>query len=124
MQSNLTTIHKLQTAINMKFHQRILINRSQFYSEEQDRPITAYIVQKVVPNTDPTSRKKFCYIELFRSMSQIQILLFMRDLWYELNGWEIPTDNEQWNNAKAEYYNSLKEDKQDGKENIYTKEEN
>ena len=30
----------------------------------------------------------------------IQILLFLRDYWFEMNGWDIPTDNEMWNEIK------------------------
>ena len=39
-------------------------------------------------------------VELFKSTSQIQIVLFLRDLWFEMSGQEIPTDNAQWNSIK------------------------
>ena len=39
-------------------------------------------------------------VELFKSPSQIQILLFLRDLWYDANGWEVPTDNPMWEQVK------------------------
>jgi hypothetical protein len=32
--------------------------------------------------------------ELFSSASEIQIVLFMRNLWYALNGWDIPPTNQ------------------------------
>lgn len=103
--SNSTMIHKLQAAINTKYHERILINRSQWYSENHDKPVTTYIVKKAVWDDD---KKKTINIELFKSTSQLQIVLFLRDYWYELNGWEVPTDNEVWNAAK-ENYNKKKE---------------
>jgi hypothetical protein len=31
--------------------------------------------------------------ELFSSASEIQIVLFMRNLWYAVNGWDIPATN-------------------------------
>ena len=99
-QSNSTMIHKLQSAINDKFGQKLLYNKTQFYSERQDRPVTMYVLKKAVWDDN---RKRNKYIELFSTTSQIQTVLFLRDLWYELNGWEVPTDNEEWNTAKANY---------------------
>lgn len=98
MPSNSVTIHRLQTAINQRFGERLLINKQQFYSDKQDRPITVYYVKKAVYNPQ---KKRNQNIELFSSTSEIQILLFMRDYWYKLNGWDIPQDNEMWNDIKA-----------------------
>lgn len=106
MQSNSTMIHKLQSAINSKGY-RILYNKTQFYSDKQDRPVTMYTIKQVVDSQDVVTRgkqKKNTTIELFKSCSQIQIVFFLRDFWYEINGWEVPTDNEQWNVAKQKYY--------------------
>jgi len=99
-QSNSVMIHKLQQAINQKFGEKILYNKTQFYSDKQDRPVTMYILKKAVWDDD---RKRNRNIELFSTTSQIQTVLFLRDLWYELNEWEVPTDNEEWNEAKASY---------------------
>ena len=98
MASNTVTIHKLQQALNMRGC-KILYSTSQFYSEQQQRPITQYHIKQAVIDEDTGKNKN---IELFKSTSQIQILLFLRDMWYELNGWEIPTDNEIWNNKKLQ----------------------
>ena len=108
MQSNSTMIHKLQTAINKRGY-KLLYNKTQFYSDKQDRPVVQYSIKQIVDGTD--SRKH--YIELFKSCSQIQIVLFLRDFWYDINGWEVPTDNEQWNEAKKKYYDK-KEEKETG----------
>lgn len=99
-QSNSTMIHKLQRAINDKFDQKILYNKTQFYSEQQDRPVTLYILKQAIWDEQ---KKRNANIELYSTTSQIQIVLYLRDLWYELNGWEVPTDNEMWNKAKAAY---------------------
>lgn len=97
--SNSTMIHKLQNAINQKFDAKILYNKQQWYSMEQNRPVNQYVIRKAY--TDVEGRTK--YLELFSSCSQIQIVLWLRDYWYELNGWEIPTDNEMWEKAKEKY---------------------
>lgn len=82
----------------------MLYNKTQFYSDEQNRPVTQYSIKQIVDNLQSEgSNKKHTYIELFRSCSQIQIVLFLRDFWYEINGWEVPTDNQMWNEVKQKY---------------------
>lgn len=97
MPSNTVMIHKLQTALNTK-GLRIMYSTSQFYSETQNRPVTIYHIKQAVYDD---SKQKFINIELFKSTSQIQIVLFLRDLWYTVNGKEVPQDNEVWNNIKS-----------------------
>lgn len=97
MPSNSTNIRKLQSALNRN-GRKILYSTSQFYSMQQDRPITVYMLKEAVYNEE-TQRTHA--VELFKSTSQIQILLFLRDLWYEMNGWEVPTDNPMWEDIKA-----------------------
>ena len=99
MASNSVLIHKLQQAINGKGG-KILYTTSQFYSIEQNRPVTIYHVKQAVYDED---KDKMVNMELFKSTSQIQIVLFLRDLWYEINGWEVPKDNETWNAVKGEH---------------------
>ena len=106
MASNTVNIHKLQTAINGKGY-NILYSTSQFYSFKQDRPVTVYQLRRAVWDEDTQKSKS---IELFKSTSQLQILLFLRDYWYEINGWEVPTDNEMWNKAKERYYEKRAEE--------------
>ena len=100
MASNTVNIHKLQTAINQKGY-KILYSTSQFFSLTQNRPVTVYQVRQALVDEEQGKTKS---IELFKSTSQLQILLFLRDMWYEINGWEVPTDNEEWNEAKEKYY--------------------
>ena len=100
MQSNSAMIHKLQNAINTKFDAKILYNKQQWYSQEQNRPVNQYVLRKAYMDEDAGKMKT---IELFSSCSQIQIVLWLRDYWYELNGWEVPQDNEMWNKAKEKY---------------------
>lgn len=96
MASNTTLIHKLQQALNTKGY-KILYSTSQFYSDYEDRPVTVYHIKKAVYDEE---KGKNVVIELYKSASQIRIVLFLRDLWYEANSWALPTDNKVWNQYK------------------------
>ena len=54
MASNTVNIHKLQNAINMRGH-KILYATSQFYSTQQDRPITIYQIKQAVVDEETKS---------------------------------------------------------------------
>ena len=75
-----------------------MYSTSQFYSEQQNRPVTIYHIKQAVWDED---KQKYVNMELFKATSQIQIVLFLRDLWYTVNGKEVPQDNEVWNNIKS-----------------------
>ena len=96
--SNSQMIRKLQVALNSKGG-KILCNRSQFYSEQQKRPVTIYKVCQSVPNL---STGKYNHVELFSSASEIQVVLFMRNLWYVVNGKEVPPTNKMKGSAYFE----------------------
>ena len=95
------TIRTLQRALELE-GELILISTSQFYSIDKHKVITRYHVKKQVQSDE--NRNKSTQLELFSSCSQIQITLFLRDYYYELKGWEVPTDNEVWNQIKADYF--------------------
>lgn len=99
MKDNRNTIKKLQTAINTTFGDQLLYDRRQFYSTKENRPINLYTIRKPVYIKD---KKRADSIVLFKSSSQIQVILFLRDYWYERNGWEVPIDNPEWNMRKAQ----------------------
>lgn len=104
----LTTAKKLQAACRKRFGVRLLINTRQWFSEDKDRAITQYtLCQTVYHWEDGEKRNKHpkheTNTELFKTYSQVQLVLFLRDYWYELNGWEVPHDNETWEAIKAEY---------------------
>ena len=99
MVSYLRTAKKLQTACRKIFGVKILINSRQWFNESKDMAMTVYTIQLCQTNEDG----KKTYLELFKTYSQIQLVLFMRDYWYELNGWETPTDNERWQEIKNNY---------------------
>lgn len=87
--SNVEMIRKLQIALNSRGY-RVLCSRSQFYSEQQQRPITIYKLEQSVWNA---SLGKNNHKELFSTASQIQMVLFMRNLWYAANNMTIPPTN-------------------------------
>lgn len=95
----LNTAKRLQKAINDTFGLRILINSTQWYSEDKKCAISVYTIKQVVINENGKKNT----IELFKSYSTVQLTLFLRDFWYELNGWEVPTDNPIWEEVKQNY---------------------
>lgn len=101
--TNNIMIKKLQAAINMQFGVRLLIDRNQWFSEKENRPVTMYVIKQSHKRNGREYKE-----ELFRSYSQIQVVLFLRDYWYELNGWEVPKDNPDWEKAKEYYYTKNK----------------
>ena len=96
MASNSKMIHKLQHALNER-GLKILYQTQQFYSEDQQQPVTCYVVKQAKKKK---KKQRNINVELFKSFSQIQIVLFLRDLWFEVNGQELPKDNEVWNKIR------------------------
>lgn len=90
---------KIQTAINLKSGAKLVINTQQWYSDDRHRVVTCYVIKQTVI-TDNDEKPHRTTIELFRTYSTIQMVLWLRDYWYELNGWEIPKDNEMWEAIK------------------------
>lgn len=93
-------IHKLQKACNENFDARLLYNRTQVYSEKTNRTITFLSIRQATVDPKTGKRKN---IELFNTTSELYVVLFLRDYWYSLNGWEIPKDNEGWEKEKQKY---------------------
>ena len=109
----LNTAKRLQKAINDTFGLRVLINTTQWYSEDKKCAISVYTVKQVVINEN----KKKTNIELFKTYSTVQLTLFLRDYWYELNGWDVPTDNPIWEGMKKDYAKTGKVNGEDPKIN-------
>ena len=93
----LTKMSKLQKGINKKFDEKILINKTQFFSKQANKPITMYVIKKARYDAE---RDRMISDELFSTTSQIQAVLYLRDYWYKLNGYELPTDNAMWNEIR------------------------
>lgn len=69
-------IHKLQTALNMH-GQKVLYSTTQFFSEDQNRPVTIYHIKMVTE----VKGKKTNAVEVFSSASQIRVVQFLAELW-------------------------------------------
>lgn len=91
---------KLQSACKKQFGIKLLIDQRQWYHKDKDMFITVYTLYQCITNEDRNGTQK---IKLFQTYSQIQLVLFMRDMWYELNNWEVPTDNKIWQEIKQNY---------------------
>ena len=87
-----STIKKLHNAINNQFDKKLLINKTQFYSEKSQKVIEMIVIKQAVWDEQ---KGRYINIELYKSCSDINILLYLRDMWYNLNGWEVPKDTAQ-----------------------------
>ena len=90
-------IRKLQKACNVKFDAHLCYNINQWYSDRHKREINRYVLHKQVYDEATGKSNK---VELFSTYSLLQMVFFMRDYWYMLNGIELPTDNEIWNEKR------------------------
>lgn len=102
MASYARTAKKLQSAINQRTGAKLLINTQQWYSEDKGRTVTCYLVKQSNAMSGDTKTYKQT-VELFRTYSQVQLVLWLRDYWYELNGWDVPQNNMEWEAVKAQY---------------------
>ena len=100
--SMIGTINKLQKAINAK-NGRVIINHTQFYSEQSKRAIGQYTIKQAYWNEEKGRTESY---ELFSSYSQLQTVLFLRDYWFHMNHWKIPEDNKEWIEFREKYYAS------------------
>lgn len=92
-------IMKLLQAINFQYNEKLLYNTSQFYSKDQQRAITVYTIKKAIVTEDKYTES----VEVFKSTYRLHVLLFLRDYLYQLEGKELPTDDEKWNEYKKKY---------------------
>ena len=95
-----TMINKLQRACNERFDARLLYNKTQVYSTKANKPVTFLCIRQAVMDPETGKTKN---IELFNTTSEVQIVKFLRDYWYELNGWEVPKDDKEWEEQKRKY---------------------
>lgn len=89
------SIKKLIQALNSK-GEMLMMNKKQFMGRE-GRPHNVFSVTKAEWDGD---KNKYKSIEIYKSTSLIRVALFLRDRWFSINGWELPTDNEMWNRIR------------------------
>ena len=91
------TTQKLIQALNSKGHD-LLFARKQFMGKE-GMPQNFYVLSKGCWNAD---KGKYDTVDIYKTTSLIRMVLFLRDMWYTENGWELPTDNEMWNKIREQ----------------------
>ena len=94
----ITIARKLQNACKKQYGEKLLIDQKQWYHYDKETTVTVYTLFKATGEKGKSGK-----VKLFQTYSQVQLVLFLRDYWYELNGWEIPHDNEKWEEIKREY---------------------
>ena len=98
MATNLVqTSKKLIQALNSHGY-KLTFSQKQFMGRE-GRPHNMYCINRAIWNEE---RGRYSHEELYASTSMVRITLFLRDMWYEENGWELPTDQELWNDLREE----------------------
>lgn len=98
MAANLVvTSKKLIQALNSRDH-KLTFSTKQFMGSE-GQPHNYYSVNQAVWDED---RQKYYNSELYSSTSMVRIVLFLRDMWYEENGWPLPEDQPLWNKIREE----------------------
>jgi hypothetical protein len=91
----LRTSKKLVQALNSKGYK--LTFSSKQYIGREGQPHTMYSICRAVYNED---KQRYSHEEIYSTSSMVRIVLFLRDMWFEENGWELPTDQEQWNKIR------------------------
>ena len=91
------TSKKLVLALNSRGY-KLTFNMKQFMGTEGE-PHNYYSICKAVWNEDTN---RYYNQEIYSSSSMIRITLFLRDMWYKENGWELPTDQKKWNEIRRD----------------------
>ena len=91
------TSKKLVQALNSRGY-HLTFSTKQFIGRE-GQPHNMYSISKA---TWDESKWRYRHDELYSTTSMVRVVLFLRDMWYEENGWELPTDQEKWNEIRKE----------------------
>lgn len=91
----LRTSKKLVQALNSRGY-KLTFSVKQFMGRE-GRPMSMYCIAQATFDED---RGRYSHNEIYSSSSMVRIVLFLRDMWYKENNWELPTDQEQWNKIR------------------------
>lgn len=91
------TSKKLIQALNSRGH-KLTFSQKQFMGKE-GQPHNMYSINKAIWNEE---KRRYSHEELYSTTSMVRVTLFLRDMWYEENGWELPEDQEAWNAIRKE----------------------
>lgn len=93
----LKTARKLMSALNTRGY-NLVYGSKQFIGRE-GKTHTYYSVYQAVWDED---KQKYLNQEIYGTTGMVRLTLFLRDMWFMENGWELPTDNEMWNQLREE----------------------
>lgn len=97
MANNLMQVSKkLILALNSR-GDTLTLSTKQFIGTE-GQPHNFYSLCRGVKN----ERGKYINQELYGTTSMVRMTLYLRDMWYKLNDWELPTDQEKWNEIREQ----------------------
>lgn len=91
----LKTSKKLVQALNTRGY-LMTFSTKQFIGRE-GQPHTMYCLSRAIWDEE---KRRYAHIGVYSSTSMVRIVLFLRDMWFEENGWELPEDQEQWNKIR------------------------
>ena len=91
------TSKKLVQALNSRGY-KLTLSTKQFIGRE-GQPHNMYSISSA---TWDDEKKRYKHAELYSTTSMVRFVLFLRDMWYEENGWELPDDQEKWNAIRKE----------------------
>ena len=91
------TSKKLVQALNSRGY-KLTFSTKQFMGKES-QPHNMYCVNKATWNEE---KGRYSHEELYSTTSMVRMTLFLRDMWFEENGWDLPDDQEAWNKIRAE----------------------
>ena len=80
-------MRKLQRAILVRTGLVVKIGTSQFYSADQNRMITMYSLKTPVLQRSRWGQWRMKDYEIIRTASQIDIVMTLREIWTQLEGW-------------------------------------
>lgn len=94
------TSQKLMAALNNVAGYNLTFGIKQFMGVE-GRPINYYVISQAVYSEE---KHKYLNNELYSTTSMVRVVLFLRDLWYIYNDWELPTDQPLWNEIREKIH--------------------
>ena len=94
------TSKKLVQALNSKGY-KLTFSIKQYMGKE-GAPHSMYIISRALWNEE---KGKYYHEDIYSTSSMVRAVLFLRDMWYEENNWELPMDQEQWNRIREEIRN-------------------
>ena len=80
-------MRKLQRAILVRTGLVVKIGTSQFHSKDQNRMITMYSLTTPVLQENRRGQWRMKDYESIRTASQIDIVMTLREIWTQLEGW-------------------------------------